>query len=31
MKWAEPKDLSKYDFLEADRTLVRDLAAGKFL
>ena len=31
MQWAEPKDLSKYDFLEADRTLVRDLAAGKFL
>ena len=31
MKWAEPKDLSKYDFLEADATLVRDLAAGKFL
>jgi 8-oxo-dGTP diphosphatase len=31
MQWAEPKDLPKYDFLEADLTLVRDLAAGKLL
>lgn len=31
MQWAEPKDLPKYDFLEADETLVRDLAAGKLL
>jgi 8-oxo-dGTP diphosphatase len=28
--WAVPADLAGYDFLEADRTLVRDLAAGKF-
>lgn len=28
--WAVPADLAKYDFLEADRTLVRDLAACKF-
>ena len=31
IQWAEPKDLPKYDFLEADLTLVRDLAAGKFI
>jgi 8-oxo-dGTP diphosphatase len=31
MQWAETKDLPKYDFLEADLTLVRDLAAGKLL
>jgi 8-oxo-dGTP diphosphatase len=31
IQWAEPKDLPAYDFLEADLTLVRDLAAGKFL
>jgi 8-oxo-dGTP diphosphatase len=31
MQWADPKDLQKYDFLEADLTLVRDLAAGKLL
>jgi 8-oxo-dGTP diphosphatase len=31
MKWAEPKDLPTYDFLEADLLLVRDLAAGKLL
>lgn len=30
-QWAAPKDLPKYDFLEADLTLVRDLAAGKLL
>ena len=31
IQWAEPKDLPKFDFLEADLTLVRDLAAGKLL
>ena len=31
LQWAAPKDLPAYDFLEADRTLVRDLAAGKLL
>jgi 8-oxo-dGTP diphosphatase len=31
MQWAEPKDLPKFDFLEADVLLVRDLAAGKLL
>jgi 8-oxo-dGTP diphosphatase len=31
IQWAVPKDLPKYDFLEADLTLVRDLAAGKLL
>ena len=31
IQWAVPGDLPKYDFLEADFTLVRDLAAGKFL
>ena len=28
---AEPKDLPMFDFLEADLTLVKDLAAGKLL
>jgi 8-oxo-dGTP diphosphatase len=28
--WAMPADLPSYDFLEADLTLVRDLADGKF-
>ena len=27
--WADPKDLPGYDFLEADLTLVKDLAQGK--
>jgi 8-oxo-dGTP diphosphatase len=27
--WTDPKDLPAYDFLEADSTLVRDLARGK--
>ena len=27
--WSNPKDLPTYDFLEADLTLVRDLAQGK--
>ena len=31
IQWAAPKDLPKYDFLEADLTLVRDLADGKLL
>jgi 8-oxo-dGTP diphosphatase len=31
MQWAEPVNLPKFDFLEADLTLVRDLAAGKLL
>jgi 8-oxo-dGTP diphosphatase len=31
MQWSEPKDLPKFDFLEADLTLVKDLAAGKLL
>ena len=31
MRWADPKDLPKYDFLEADLLLVSELAAGKFL
>jgi 8-oxo-dGTP diphosphatase len=31
IQWAVPQDLPKFDFLEADLTLVRDLAAGKLL
>ena len=31
IQWAMPKDLPSYDFLEADLTLVHDLANGKFL
>ena len=31
VRWADPKDLPKFDFLEADLTLVSDLAAGKLL
>ena len=31
IQWAEPADLPKFDFLEADLTLVKDLAAGKLL
>lgn len=31
IQWAEPKNLPRFDFLEADLTLVRDLAAGKLL
>jgi 8-oxo-dGTP diphosphatase len=31
MQWADPKDLPKFDFLEADLLLVQDLAAGKLL
>ncbi len=29
MQWALPLDLPGYDFLEADLTLVKDLASGK--
>ena len=31
MRWCELRNLPAYDFLAADRTLVRDLAAGKLL
>ncbi len=31
IQWAEARDLPKFDFLEADFTLVKDLAAGKLL
>ncbi len=31
IQWSERKDLLSYDFLEADLTLVNDLAAGKLL
>ncbi len=31
MHWCELRNLPAYDFLAADRTLVRDLAAGKLL
>jgi 8-oxo-dGTP diphosphatase len=31
IQWADPKDLPKFDFLEADLALVRDLAAGKLI
>ena len=31
IQWAEPKELPKFDFLEADLALVNDLAAGKLL
>ena len=31
IQWAAPSDLPKYDFLEADLTLVNELAAGKLL
>ena len=31
MQWIQPKNLPKFDFLEADFTLVKDLAAGKLL
>ena len=30
VRWAQPAELPSYDFLEADLTLVKDLAAGKF-
>ena len=31
IQWVAPRDLPSFDFLEADLTLVRDLAAGKLL
>lgn len=31
IQWSKPSDLPKYDFLEADFTLVKDLAEGKLL
>ena len=31
LRWCELKDLPGYDFLAADRNLVRDLASGKLL
>jgi 8-oxo-dGTP diphosphatase len=31
VQWSEPKNLPTFDFLEADLTLVRDLADGKLL
>jgi len=31
IQWAAPKDLPAYDFLEADLTLVRELADGKLI
>jgi len=31
LQWSAPKDLASYDFLEADASLVRDLAAGRLL
>ena len=31
IQWSDPKDLPKFDFLEADLTLVGDLAAGRLL
>jgi 8-oxo-dGTP diphosphatase len=30
MQWAQPKDLPSFDFLEADLTLVADLASGNY-
>jgi 8-oxo-dGTP diphosphatase len=31
LRWCSLRDLPSYDFLTADRTLIRDLAAGKLL
>ena len=31
VQWSEPKDLRSYDFLEADLTLVNDLAGGRLV
>jgi 8-oxo-dGTP diphosphatase len=31
MQWSTPQALPSFDFLEADETLVRDLAAGKLI
>jgi len=31
VKWVKLTDLTSYEFLAADRGLIRDLAAGKLL
>jgi 8-oxo-dGTP diphosphatase len=31
IRWAAPADLPKFDFLEADLTLVKELAAGELI
>lgn len=31
LQWSLPKDLSSYDFLEADTSLVNDLVAGRLI
>ena len=31
MKWADPRDLPRYDFLDADKGLVKDIASGKVI
>jgi 8-oxo-dGTP diphosphatase len=31
VRWVKPQDLPTYEFLAADRGLIRDLAAGKLL
>jgi 8-oxo-dGTP diphosphatase len=31
LQWAKPRELPKFDFLEADLALVKDLAAGKLI
>jgi 8-oxo-dGTP diphosphatase len=31
LRWVRLEDLPSYDFLAADRSLIRDLAAGKLL
>jgi 8-oxo-dGTP diphosphatase len=31
VQWSPPADLPKYDFLEADLTLLKDLAAGMYI
>lgn len=31
IRWVAPEDLPRFDFLEADLTLVKDLAEGKLL
>jgi 8-oxo-dGTP diphosphatase len=31
LKWADPQDLPHYDFLDADKGLVEDIASGKVI
>ena len=31
MKWANPQELPRFDFLDADKGLVQDIAAGKVI